>query len=130
MFVVLRKPGHSKGVPGESQAQDRASMARTRQMSAIYSIGHFRPRSEQIAESAMIRATMPSPIGHALAGLAAAWAVDLIPGHRGRRAAAGGAHHDDVRRRLCDAPSARLARRGRISAAWPAAAVAVQPRVA
>jgi membrane-bound metal-dependent hydrolase YbcI (DUF457 family) len=35
----------------------------------------------------MIRATMPSPIGHALAGLAAAWAVDLIPGDRGWRTA-------------------------------------------
>ena len=28
---------------------------------------------------------MPSPIGHALAGLAAAWAVDLVPGDRAWR---------------------------------------------
>jgi membrane-bound metal-dependent hydrolase YbcI (DUF457 family) len=30
---------------------------------------------------------MPSPIGHALAGLAAAWAVDLVPGDRTWRTA-------------------------------------------
>ena len=30
---------------------------------------------------------MPSPIGHALGGIAAAWAVDLIPGDRTRRIA-------------------------------------------
>jgi membrane-bound metal-dependent hydrolase YbcI (DUF457 family) len=30
---------------------------------------------------------MPSPIGHALAGLAAAWAVDLVPGDRAWRIA-------------------------------------------
>src|SRR5438046_3190622 len=30
---------------------------------------------------------MPSPIGHALAGVAAAWAVDLIPGNRAWRTA-------------------------------------------
>jgi membrane-bound metal-dependent hydrolase YbcI (DUF457 family) len=42
----------------------------------------------QIAESAMILAPMPSPIGHALAGLATAWAADLIPGNRSWRTAA------------------------------------------
>jgi membrane-bound metal-dependent hydrolase YbcI (DUF457 family) len=41
----------------------------------------------QIAESAMILARMPSPIGHALAGLAAAWAADLVPGDRAWRTA-------------------------------------------
>jgi membrane-bound metal-dependent hydrolase YbcI (DUF457 family) len=30
---------------------------------------------------------MPSPIGHALAGVAAAWAVDLVPGDRAWRSA-------------------------------------------
>jgi membrane-bound metal-dependent hydrolase YbcI (DUF457 family) len=30
---------------------------------------------------------MPSPIGHALAGIAAAWVVDLVPGDRGWRTA-------------------------------------------
>src|SRR5471030_1112459 len=30
---------------------------------------------------------MPSPIGHALAGIAAAWAVDLVPGDRAWRTA-------------------------------------------
>ena len=30
---------------------------------------------------------MPSPIGHALAGVAAAWAVDLVPGNRAWRTA-------------------------------------------
>jgi membrane-bound metal-dependent hydrolase YbcI (DUF457 family) len=40
-----------------------------------------------IAESAMIAPRMPSPIGHALAGLAAAWAVDLAPGDRSWRTA-------------------------------------------
>ncbi|MCU1385536.1 MAG: hypothetical protein JWL71_4233 [Acidobacteria bacterium] len=33
----------------------------------------------------MIAASMPSPIGHALAGVAVAWTADLIPGHRARR---------------------------------------------
>jgi len=42
----------------------------------------------QIAESAMILPRMPSPIGHALAGLAAAWAADLVPGNRVWRTAA------------------------------------------
>src|SRR4051794_18927490 len=32
---------------------------------------------------------MPSPIGHALAGVAAAWTVDLIPGERAWRTAPG-----------------------------------------
>jgi len=30
---------------------------------------------------------MPTPFGHALAGVAAAWAVDLVPGRRGHEAA-------------------------------------------
>src|SRR5439155_8933895 len=33
------------------------------------------------------RALMPSPIGHALAGVAAAWAADLVPGNRAWRTA-------------------------------------------
>jgi membrane-bound metal-dependent hydrolase YbcI (DUF457 family) len=44
-----------------------------------------------MAESAIIEASMPSPIGHLLAGVAAAWAVDLIPGDRVFRAAPAGA---------------------------------------
>ena len=40
-----------------------------------------------MAESAMIAPRMPSPIGHALAGLTAAWAVDLVPGDRAWRTA-------------------------------------------
>jgi membrane-bound metal-dependent hydrolase YbcI (DUF457 family) len=35
----------------------------------------------------MIAPRMPSPIGHALAGLAAAWAADLVPGQRAWRTA-------------------------------------------
>ena len=35
----------------------------------------------------MIAPTMASPIGHALAGLTAAWAVDLVPGKRAWRTA-------------------------------------------
>ncbi len=35
----------------------------------------------------MIAPDVPSPIGHALAGLAAAWAVDLVPGDRAWRTA-------------------------------------------
>src|SRR4029079_5389582 len=31
--------------------------------------------------------TMPSPFGHALGGVAAAWAIDLLPGARGWRSA-------------------------------------------
>jgi membrane-bound metal-dependent hydrolase YbcI (DUF457 family) len=34
---------------------------------------------------------MPSPLGHALGGIAAAWAIDLVPGRRVWRTAAGGA---------------------------------------
>jgi membrane-bound metal-dependent hydrolase YbcI (DUF457 family) len=35
----------------------------------------------------MIAPEVPSPIGHALAGLAAAWAADLVPGERAWRTA-------------------------------------------
>jgi membrane-bound metal-dependent hydrolase YbcI (DUF457 family) len=35
----------------------------------------------------MIWALMPSPIGHALAGVAAAWGADLVPGNRAWRTA-------------------------------------------
>src|SRR6185436_8710601 len=82
MSAALRKPGYSKAVPGESQAHYRALITRTGHMSASYNTGHFRLGMGQIAESAMILARMPSPIGHALAGLAAAWAADLVPGDR------------------------------------------------
>src|SRR6266508_317117 len=41
----------------------------------------------RIAESAIIRASMPSPIGHVLGGVAAGWAVDLVPGARAWRTA-------------------------------------------
>ena len=38
---------------------------------------------------------MPSPIGHALAGIAVAWTVDLVPGNRGwRRAPARGTWYE------------------------------------
>jgi membrane-bound metal-dependent hydrolase YbcI (DUF457 family) len=60
-------------------------------MSIIYGTHHFRLRAASIAESAMIAATMPSPIGHALAGLAVAWAADLVPGNRAWRTAPLGA---------------------------------------
>jgi len=30
----------------------------------------------------MVKKHMPSPVGHALAGIAAAWAADLLPGRR------------------------------------------------
>jgi inner membrane protein len=33
----------------------------------------------------MVKDRMPSPLGHALAGLAAAWAVDLVPSRRSPR---------------------------------------------
>src|SRR5215207_2345542 len=82
MCVVLRKPGHSKAVPGESQAHCRASITRNDDTSITYSTRHFRLWEARIAESAKIAATMPSPIGHALAGLASAWAADLVPGDR------------------------------------------------
>jgi membrane-bound metal-dependent hydrolase YbcI (DUF457 family) len=42
----------------------------------------FRPRSTVIAESAMMTPRMPSPIGHALAGVAVAWTADLVDGRR------------------------------------------------
>jgi membrane-bound metal-dependent hydrolase YbcI (DUF457 family) len=50
-------------------------------------IDHFRLSARKIAESAIIAGPMPSPIGHALAGVAAAWAADLIPGDRAWRTA-------------------------------------------
>src|SRR3954447_20371154 len=43
------------------------------------------PHNCGLAESAIIRATMPSPIGHALAGLAVAWGSDLLPRGTGGR---------------------------------------------
>jgi len=46
---------------------------------------HFRLPLDGIAESAMIGLPMPSPIGHALAGVAVAWTADLIPGDRAWR---------------------------------------------
>src|SRR6185436_8822550 len=87
MCVVLRKPGHSKAVPGESQAHYRASIARNDHASITYSTRDFRLCQAKIAESAKIAATMPSPIGHALAGLASAWAAALVPGDRTWRTA-------------------------------------------
>jgi hypothetical protein len=47
----------------------------------------FAPSSAAIAESAIIGPPMPSPFGHSLAGLAVAWAADLLPGERAWRAA-------------------------------------------
>src|ERR1700720_1561223 len=38
------------------------------------------PPGGLVAESAIIPATMPSPIGHALSGVAVAWIADLMPG--------------------------------------------------
>src|SRR5262249_55012377 len=46
------------------------------------------PPEQRIEESAMIGTLMPSSVGHALAGVAAAWTADLIPGHRVWRPAA------------------------------------------
>src|SRR4029450_11803708 len=40
-----------------------------------------------MAESAIIGPPMPSPFGHSIAGLAVAWAADLVPGDRAWRAA-------------------------------------------
>jgi membrane-bound metal-dependent hydrolase YbcI (DUF457 family) len=47
----------------------------------------FRLSARKVAESAIIAGPMPSPIGHALAGIAAAWAADLVPGDRAWRTA-------------------------------------------
>src|SRR5262245_48602249 len=49
-------------------------------------IDHFRPCRRDIAESAIIRASMPSPIGHALAGLAVALVSGRPPAARFREA--------------------------------------------
>ena len=40
-----------------------------------------------MAESAIMGPPMPSPFGHSLAGLAVAWAADLLPGERAWRVA-------------------------------------------
>jgi membrane-bound metal-dependent hydrolase YbcI (DUF457 family) len=47
-------------------------------MSAVYGTGHFRPCGPVIAESAMITARMPSPIGHMLAGVGVAWTAEAV----------------------------------------------------
>jgi membrane-bound metal-dependent hydrolase YbcI (DUF457 family) len=49
-------------------------------------ISTFAP-SEAIGRICNDRRVMPSPIGHALAGIAAAWVVDLVPGDRRWRTA-------------------------------------------
>src|SRR5438093_11859163 len=54
---------------------------------------HFRPSSRgrrflpPLGAGPMVKKHMPSPVGHALAGAAAAWAVDLLPGRRALRVA-------------------------------------------
>src|SRR5258707_13417844 len=60
-------------------------------MPAVYGTRDFRLAGPKIAKSAMIAPRMPSPIGHALAGIAVAWSADLIPGDRAWRTAAEGA---------------------------------------
>jgi membrane-bound metal-dependent hydrolase YbcI (DUF457 family) len=47
-----------------------------------YEYGHFRPSGAMIAESAIMLAPMPSPIGHALGGVAVAWTADALDGRR------------------------------------------------
>src|SRR4051812_25436573 len=64
------------------------------------------PQNSGLAESAIIRATMPSPIGHALAGLAVAWGSDLLPPRAGGRP--GGLHPDYVCVMLAVLPDADL----------------------
>src|SRR5438552_3036993 len=44
------------------------------------------PPGCDVAESAIIRPTMPSPIGHALGGVIVAWIADLMPGRPDRGA--------------------------------------------
>ena len=51
-------------------------------------------------------ATMPSPIGHALAGLAVAWGSDLLPPRAGGRPE--GVHHDHLCVMLAVLPDADL----------------------
>src|SRR5436190_7960423 len=53
----------------------------------LRSDSHFRLSRAWIAESAIIGPPMPSPFGHSIAGLAVAWAADLVPGDRAWRAA-------------------------------------------
>ena len=61
---------------------------RTVNISAVYGTRHFRLAGRgRFAESAMIAASMPSPIGHALGRIAVAWAADLVPGDRAWRIA-------------------------------------------
>ena len=43
----------------------------------------------------MIKSDMPSPLGHALAGIIAAWSADLVPGHRAWRTASASASFCD-----------------------------------
>jgi inner membrane protein len=69
-------------MPGESQAQWRAAWPRNDCKSACYKEEHFRPSGVVIAESAIMPHRMPSPIGHALAGVAIAWTADAIDGRR------------------------------------------------
>jgi inner membrane protein len=83
------KRGYSRFVPSESQAHFCAANAGTSYKSICYENRHFRPIQPEIAESAMMNGPMPSPIGHALAGVATAWLAesfaartpDVTPGH-------------------------------------------------
>jgi inner membrane protein len=62
-------------------------------ISYTYRLWHFRLGGGPIALSTtagvepMIEKHMPSPVGHALAGVAVAWAADLAPGRRAWRTA-------------------------------------------
>src|SRR5262245_43595064 len=51
----------------------------------------FASSTTDVAESAIMRASMPTPLGHMLAGVAIAWGADLVPGDRAWRAASTGA---------------------------------------
>jgi membrane-bound metal-dependent hydrolase YbcI (DUF457 family) len=69
-------------VPGESQAQSRERNDRSSDESAAYADVHFRLWSTGVAESAIIGGLMPSPIGHALSGIAVAWSARLAERRR------------------------------------------------
>src|ERR1700738_2286844 len=52
-------------------------------ISTICRISHFRHQNRDDSESAIIETSMPSPIGHALAGVAVAWSAEQRPGSAG-----------------------------------------------
>jgi inner membrane protein len=79
--VVVWKPGYSKIVPGrKSSVNERIRTSNSNQVNDLHQRQTFAPAAPQ-AESAIIGIHMPSPIGHALAGLTVSWLARPVTPH-------------------------------------------------